>query len=176
MKYCFFVCDLHEIKWFTHFLTHFCDLLQLLDHGSIWPVSLSMKRKIKWLIVKLMNIGEGFLWFYMKYSIRPLHQNKSCGILFHQTPYTGQLLTLFNWKICILLMYKESPAVYFVVLVGFFVNKLSYLNLKNLCKKIVVQMLSEACCHRKMRAHLVKALFWSSIQSTNYKHTSHLLF
>ena len=53
-------------------------------------------------------------------------------------------------------MYKESSAVYFVVLVGFFVNKLSYLNLKNLCKKIVVQMLSEACCHRKMHAHLVK--------------------
>lgn len=128
-----------------------------------------------------MNIGEGFLWFYMKYSIRPgrIMGNRKSFRKILELPasisHSSQEVTpeqklwqsipsvSLYWPIINIIQLKNLyptdvqriSCCLLCCLSGFFLNKLSYLNLKNLCKKIAVQMLSEACCHRKKCVHIL---------------------
>lgn len=111
-------------------------------------------------------------WLQQVRAHRRLHRNKK---LWHSIP-----LDLLYWPIINVIQLKNLyptdvqriSCCLLCCLSGFFLNRLSYLNLKNLCKKIVVLMLSEACCHRKMCAHLVKGLFWSSLSRAQIINTS----
>ena len=57
-------------------------------------------------------------------------EQKPCHTISSETLY-WQIININSSKFCVLLVYTELPAVYFVVIVCFF-NKLSYLNLKKI--------------------------------------------